>query len=287
VTALDASFLRTLAGLELAVARLRAGSGDGARRADRRGGRVEFADRRPYAPGDDVRSLDWAAHARTGRLWVKEYERREDVEALVLVDTSASMGLHGKLDRALRIAWALAAVALRTDGSARVGLCADGRLDLSARAHGPGGVAVLGRVLARAVPAGRTGLAASLRLVPTARRGSRAVVLVSDLLAEDDGREALALLARRGDEVSVVHVVAAGDCAVAGGPGAVLEDAESRERVVLTDDAARRAARWAVDREESWRRFSVRHRLHYVPVDAAAPLDASVVRALRAGGVLA
>lgn len=284
---LDASFLRTLAGLELAVRRLRAGGGEGARRADRRGGRVEFADRRPYAPGDDVRSLDWAAHARTGRLWVKEYERREDVDLLVLVDRSASMGTHGKIDLALRLAWALAAVALRADGRARVGFLADGGIDLSGPAHGTPGVAVLGRFLARAQPQGRTRLAASLSRVPPARRGSRAVVLLSDLLSDDDARAPLGALARRGDEVSVIHVVAGADLAPDAPGGALLEDAESGERVVLTPSAARRAARFASELESAWRAFSARHRVHYVPVDAAAPLDAAVVRALRAEGVLA
>jgi hypothetical protein len=112
-------------------------------------------------------------------------------------------------------------------------------------------------------------------------------VLLSDLLAEDDGREALAARARDGDDVSVVHVVAAADAAPDAPEGAFLEDVETKERVVLDGRSARAALRHAARLEEEWRTFAARHRLRYVPVDAAAPLGATVVRALRSAGVLA
>ena len=76
-----AMFLRKLGALSFAVARMRSKEGSGSRLADRRGGRMEFADHRPYVMGDDVRDLDWSAHARTGRLYVKQYERTVYVSA--------------------------------------------------------------------------------------------------------------------------------------------------------------------------------------------------------------
>lgn len=284
---LDPELVRMLSGLDLAVARLRAGGGEGERRADRRGGRVEFADRRPYVPGDDVRAIDWAAHARTGRIWVREYERTEDVEVLVVVDASASMARHGKFDTALGLAWAVAFVALRTGGRARAALAFDDRLELSAEAEGLGSLSALASFLGRSIPSGATRLSASFARIPPARRATRIVVVVSDLLGDDDGRDVLATLVRRGDRVAVVHVVAAGDFAPRADAGDDAVDVETGRRVRLTDAGLAAAHRYAARREQDWRTFSSRHRLRYVPIDASAPLGRSAVRALRDGGVLA
>src|SRR6185295_7488994 len=116
----DDAFLRSLPRLEIAAARLVAREGDGGRRVDRRGGRVEFADHRAYVPGDDPRHLDWPAYARSGKLYVKEFERRDEIAFTVLVDDSASMALHGKLVAAQRIAYALAYLALAGGHRVRV-----------------------------------------------------------------------------------------------------------------------------------------------------------------------
>lgn len=58
------------------------------------GASVEFADYREYAPGDDLRKLDWRVYARTGRYVVKEFEEETNLRATFLLDASASM-LYG------------------------------------------------------------------------------------------------------------------------------------------------------------------------------------------------
>jgi uncharacterized protein (DUF58 family) len=56
-----------------------------------RGGGVEFEELRPYAPGDEVRSIDWNATARSGEPWVKRFREERAHTVLVLLDVSASM----------------------------------------------------------------------------------------------------------------------------------------------------------------------------------------------------
>ena len=51
---------------------------------------LEFSDVREYQPGDDVRSIDWNVTARRGRLFVKEFVEERQLNALVIVDLSAS-----------------------------------------------------------------------------------------------------------------------------------------------------------------------------------------------------
>ena len=57
---------------------------------------VEFAEYRPYMPGDEIKRLDWKALARSDRYYVKEFEEETNLKAYILLDSSASMGYHQK-----------------------------------------------------------------------------------------------------------------------------------------------------------------------------------------------
>ncbi len=284
----DAAFLRSLSQLAFAVRRQRAVEGEGVLRRDRRGGRVEFADHRPYANGDDPRLVDWSAYARTGRLFVKEFEREDDLSVLVLVDASASMALHGKLRAAQRLAYALAYLGLSGGSRVRVGAASSGELRLSGTVAGTSRVRELGTFLAALAGVGTTDLRASLHRIPEAARGSRVLILISDLLADEDGRDVLAARIRRGDDVHVVHLCAAGDRLTDVRGATTFVDVETGERVPGDAGAARVVASDLARRERRWRAFSVAHRVaSYVPVDPATATEEVVLRWLRAGGVLA
>ena len=53
---------------------------------------VEFADHREYAPGDDLKYLDWQVYARTDRYYIKRYEEETNLRCYLMLDRSASMG---------------------------------------------------------------------------------------------------------------------------------------------------------------------------------------------------
>jgi uncharacterized protein (DUF58 family) len=287
----DAAFLRSLSQLAFAVRRQRAVEGEGLVRRDRRGGAVEFADHRPFASGDDPRFVDWSAYARTGRFFVKEFEREDDLSLLVVLDTSASMGLHGKLRAAQRIAYALSYLGLSGGSRVRVAAATEGSLRLSPEVSGTPRLRELAAFLSGLRAAGETATGESLMSVPGAARGSRVLVLLSDLLGSrttgDALQRVLGARIRRGDDVHVVQLHAQADVRSPLSGSGVVVDAETGERVVIDQTAGRRLVDDASRRERRWRRFAARHRASYVPVDAGVPTEEAVLRWLRSGGVVA
>jgi uncharacterized protein (DUF58 family) len=87
-----------------------------------RGAGIEFADIRPFAPGDQVRHINWRATARRRGLYINQRHPEQASDALLLLDTFAEARDRdgGTLDAAVRATSTLAAAHLeRRD---RVGL---------------------------------------------------------------------------------------------------------------------------------------------------------------------
>jgi len=63
----------------------------GKHRSPYNGFAVEFAAHREYAPGDDIRHIDWKVWSKTDRLYIKEYEEETNLKCTILVDSSKSM----------------------------------------------------------------------------------------------------------------------------------------------------------------------------------------------------
>jgi uncharacterized protein (DUF58 family) len=92
----------------------------------RKGEGIEFADLRPWAPGDPVRRVNWRASARRGELWMNESHPERNTDVVLFVDSfaEARLGNVGTLELAVRATAALAdAYVGRRD---RVGLVAYG-----------------------------------------------------------------------------------------------------------------------------------------------------------------
>jgi len=97
---------------------------------------VEFAEVRPYAPGDEIRTIDWNVTARTGVPHVKRYIEERDLTVFLALDLSGSLSFGSrtilKRELAAEIAALLGFAAVRNQDRVGAALLSD-RMDLFLR----------------------------------------------------------------------------------------------------------------------------------------------------------
>ncbi len=213
-TLLDPETLAKLATLELRARAIAEGVLTGLHKSPQHGQSVEFAEHKEYAPGDDVRRIDWKAYGKFDKYYVKRFEQETNLRAWLVVDGSGSMGYRGKperlskLDYASALAAALAYVLVRQRDAAglvvvndRVVRTVPPRASATHLARIVGGLEGL-------LPAGPTRLAAAVdHVLENAPRRSSVIVL-SDLFdVEEKVARRLAQLRKRKHEVTIFHVL--------------------------------------------------------------------------------
>ncbi len=292
----DAAFLARLEQLHVMAKRLRGGDSAGRRRSRRVGDGLEFADHRAYAPGDDVRFIDWPYYARMERLFRRLFHEHSEAPLAILLDVSASMGADvpargrlGKFDYARRVAAALVYVAVASLE----------RVTLAPFAGGPAEPLTVGRnirqmprvlaFLSALTPGGPTQLLAATQRLVGRYDQPMTVLLVSDLLdCEDDLSSALAALAQARCDVTVLQVQSPTDASpeIRGAAALVGTEADRQMNVEITDDLiAAYRQQWLQFVDDCQRACAARGAI-YVGAPTDVPVEKLVLEGLRRAGVL-
>lgn len=116
--------LRTVRQVEIRTRRLVNDALAGAYHSSFKGRGMDFEEVREYAPGDDVRAIDWNVTAKMDRPFIKLYREERELTLMLLVDVSASglfgSGIRSKRELAAEVASVLAFSAVRNND--KVGL---------------------------------------------------------------------------------------------------------------------------------------------------------------------
>ena len=287
---LDPGFLQKLETLSLLSRKRVRGMQRGERRSIARGRGVEFDDYRAYQPGDDYRYIDWNVVSRLDRLFIKLFSEEEDLDVLLMVDTSASMaaGHPSKLLLAKHLAAAVGYIGLANldrVGVSAFATTAGPRLE---RLRGRARAGDLLGFLERLEPSGETDLLLAMRRQLAASRRRGLLVLLTDLFDPRGYERALLLARARRFQTFLIHLLADDELAPRLAGDLRLVDAETGRAVEVTVDAEALRA-YAAARDAFFHgieRFCFHHGIDYLRTTTSVSVESLILRWLRQGGLV-
>jgi uncharacterized protein (DUF58 family) len=175
---------------------------------------VEFAQHRPYLPGDAIRNIDWKLFGRTDRHYIKQFEEETNMRAHIIVDVSRSMNYTSDQKRitkyryATMLAAALAYLLQRQQDAVGLGLFDEElRVFMPARLKQSYLREIL-RVLQTTEPSHATRTQMALRRVAERLTRRGLVIVISDFLDDiDEILMPLRLMQHAGHEVIAFQVL--------------------------------------------------------------------------------
>lgn len=282
----DDEFLKKLEYLHVVSKRALAGQNRADRLTPKRGRGLEFADHRPYAPGDDFRHIDWKAYKRLNRLLLRLFDEERDLPIYLMLDVSRSMAEPAKFDMARRITAAMCYIGLVHLDRLTILTFGDRLAHESSPGRGKGRIFRVFDLLERLEPAGPTDLRESFKQFASRPRQIGLTVVISDFLDAGDG---LKILRTLGHDVFAVHIASQRDR----DPGTYgdvrfvdVENGDLRQIEVTPRLASAYIRAWdahASDLEH----FCGRYDIGYVRADTDRPFEEIILKAFRQGRFLA
>lgn len=284
MTLLSPALMARLESLQLSSRHRLMGKFGGEHMSKRYGNTVDFADFREYHPGDDFRRIDYHVMARLDQVLIKLFEADDEITVRLLIDTSASMTVGGKMLQAKRLTAAMGFVALTAHDSVSIHT-------FPSRGPAP-------RFAGRAAVPAFLGYVEELEatgLTPFAEAASHLLsrsglpgltILVSDLLTEE--WRSLVRLRASGSDVNIVHILCDEDLDPEFTGDLELVDRELGDRltVSVTEDVADSYR----NRIRSWRdEVAATARgtgASYVAVDSRQDIETLLLQSWRNAGVL-
>jgi uncharacterized protein (DUF58 family) len=209
---LDPRALSRVESLELIAKFIVEGFMTGLHRSPYHGFSVEFSSYRRYAPGDDLKFIDWRVFGRLDKHYVKQFEETTNLNAWLVLDASGSMSFESsgvsKWRYACFVAAALAYLMLKQRDAVGLALVRDGRLEVLPASSKTTRMAEVLAILDRARPAGESAVGALLHTVVEQVRRRGLLVVVSDFFQElPDIESALRFARYRNHEVLAFQVL--------------------------------------------------------------------------------
>ena len=243
---LDPTVLAGLHNLELRARVVVEGFLAGLHKSPHRGFSVEFNDYRHYQRGDDMRHVDWRLYARSGKLYIKQYEDETNVRCVILLDTSASMaytsGGVSKLDYGITLASALAYfIARQRDAVGLITFDDQIREYIPPKTRQVHLMRIL-RALSRVQAGQKTDVVKPLTDLATSLNKKSMVILISDML-DDEERiiNTLTNLRAMGNDIITFHIMDDAELNFPFTEASEFIDMENNESYITSPAAIRKA----------------------------------------------
>lgn len=279
---LDPATVGKLQNLELKARLIVEGYIAGLHRSPYHGFSVEFAEYRPYMPGDGIKTIDWKVYAKTDRTYVKVFEEETNLIANLLLDKSGSMGFPvggtTKLEYGGMLAASLTYLMVRQQDA--VGLCV---FDDTVRRLIPHRsvrkqLFQILQTLESVEPGAKTSISPALHEMAERMNRRGLVVLISDLM--DDPEKVLMGLKHfrhRQHEVIVFHVLDPREMDVDYKEAVEFEDMETGQKLrvepaFLRDQFKRDVRAWIDKLERGCRN----HQIDYHLLSTETPFDVAL-----------
>lgn len=246
----------------------------------------EFAEYRPYTPGDDPRFIDWNVFARSDRTYIKRFLGETNTHLALLLDASASMAYGAphlsKFRYAQMLAASLAYLANRQHDAVGLIVFDEVVRDFRPPATRSGHLASVLHAIDRSQPARRTDYQGPFERFREhfARRGM--VVVISDFYCEPKRMlESIRPLAQQGQDVMLLQVLDARERRPALRIPTLLEDMETGEQVEVSTDFAQRVYPERLEQHvRALRDAALATGAEHVLLDTSEPLSTALRRFL-------
>lgn len=281
---LDPAVLASIGSLELLARGVVEGFLAGLHRAPHLGTSLDFAEHRPYHPGDDIRRVDWRLYGRTDRHYVRLFEAETNADLTLLLDVSRSMDFRGsperltKFDYARYLAASLAYLAAAQRDRVGLSTFAAGLIETVPPAARHRDIVL--QALERAEPRPGGGLAGAAARTAAALRRRGMVAVIGDFYEPPaEIARAFEALRTQGHDVMAFHVLDPWERRLPDLEAVLFEDLETGERRAV--DPARAAAEFERRVDDHLRAVSAELlalRVDHVVLDTATPLAIALSR---------
>ena len=181
---INLEFLKHLDKLSLIINKKITSNYAGERESKNIGEGLIFKDYRIYAPGDEIKNIDWKVYARTDNLFIRTFEAERNLTVHVILDISASMNFGRpikKSDYSDMLGIGFAYMALKNNEKFVISTFSD-KLDVFRAQKGKGQLAKVVDYLNRKEASGSSNLDSALSKYKKWIGSRSLIVIVSDFL---------------------------------------------------------------------------------------------------------
>ncbi len=279
---LDPKVLAGISTLDLVARTVVDGFVSGLHRSPDFGFSQEFAEYRPYTPGDDPRRVDWNVFARLDRIYLKRYRGETNTLVTLLLDCSASMRYSShvlsKLDYARYLCASLAYLSQQQRDGCGLIVFDEQVRDYIPASSRFGQLNRLLHSMEHATEGTHTDFEAPFVHFQRFMRRRGIVVILSDFYAEPDALiRRIEPLRQRGNDVVLFHVLDPQEIDPHFQGAQLFMDMESERKLEVSGDYLRGPYRDRVRKHlETIQSESRRTGLDYMLLSSDKPLDAAL-----------